>query len=795
MPKTVLSRRFVTVTTQTSFVVVPIACCLVLFTMATPAHALFEAGAAKVDITPPEGVPLNGYLARMGRGNVGVHDPISVRCLYLDDGETNWFLLSADLCIINRELRDRVLELAPAGVPHERITLTATHNHSGTGAMVKSLMVRTISGRFMPEILEMTAQAFAQAMEQAYQNRKRAALGYGTVEQQVLSVNRRFSNGPIDRQIGVIRVDDSDGNAIAIIANFAAHPTSVPEEDGMRVSADYPGFFYTELERLTSPGCVAMLLNGAEGDQTCANPERKEGWERTESIGRLLAIRTKEAANAITPTIPTLRVNAATVELPLSLADHFMPASTFLQTVEIDDLLLAFFPGEPCVELGLELRRQALQRGYKAQFSVGLANDHLLYFVPRALYSHLIYESAMNVYGPGIDRWFYRHFGQLMSRGDAAIPAAPHEGPKIDLLGPAQRVVLHGSARVIGEQRGALFREAIQDAYAATILRPLDDGTLLLDAPPYTVAPKFVDLSVLALPLLGIGARPLLTGLAAPVFDELEGAAEGAGMPFDAYWLLQCAPVFAERHILADRYRSPFCTMLAVVGNRAGADDLLVARNLDWPGNEAPVILDLRPDTGHRFVQIGFSWNTGVYTGMNDAGLVVAAERVPGLGQPSIDGPPLELVLREALQFAAGAKEAQAILATHPHLRGYHVLLASPDDAAALVIELGPATSVRTAADGLLLGQDPALTIDDEAQSRYTRVNHLLQEERIVSVPELQRLLADTHGPAAGRARIFNGDTRHSVVFEPKARRLHVSFPEPDGSFAYHSVDLGGNGS
>ena len=46
---------------------------------------------------------------------------------------------------------------------------------------------------------------------------------------------------------------------------------------------------------------------------------------------------------------------------------------------------LTFIPGEPCVEIALELRNRALARGYKAQFTVGLANDYVMYFTPKQL--------------------------------------------------------------------------------------------------------------------------------------------------------------------------------------------------------------------------------------------------------------------------------------------------------------------------------------------------------------------------------------------------------------------------
>ena len=238
---------------------------LVLLFAADAAQGL-EAGAAKVEITPPVGTPLNGYGARMGRDSLEVHDPLYARCLYLSDGTTSLFLVTSDLCVINRELRERVLQLAPKEVPPENIILTATHTHSGPGAMMRSIVFRFVSGRFIPDVLERTAQRFAEAMRTAYDARKRAAIGFTTIEQHDLSTNRRYDNGPIDPQVGVIRVDDGDGNAMAVIANFAAHPTTVSDKDLYSISADYPGFFYTHLEGLLGGNAIAMFMNGAEGN-------------------------------------------------------------------------------------------------------------------------------------------------------------------------------------------------------------------------------------------------------------------------------------------------------------------------------------------------------------------------------------------------------------------------------------------------------------------------------------------------------------------------------------------------
>ena len=755
---------------------------LVLLLAVETAQGL-EAGVAKVEITPPVGTPLNGYGARMGRDSLGVHDPLYARCLYLNDGETSLFLVTSDLCVINRELRERVLQLAPKEVPRENIILTATHTHSAQGAMMRNIALRFVSGRFIPELLEKTAQRFAESMRAAYNARKRAAAGYTTIEQHDLSTNRRYDNGPIDPQIGVIRIDDGDGNPMAVIANFAAHPTTVSGKDLYLISADYPGFFYTRLEQLLGGNAIAMFMNGAEGNQRPTNPENKsDPWERTESIGRLLAERVKAASDTIKCADPKLHLGSATPELPLTIAGAIAPTSTTLKTLEIGDLLLTFAPGETCVEIALELRKRALARGYSAQFTVGLSNDYLGYFAPIEYFSRLHYETAMNFYGPLISEWIWHQFSELMTCGEAEPGYTPPAPVEIETVEGARLLKLSGTPHDVGYQRGAALRDEIQAKYKAGILDPIESGVLLPSSGFWRKIPSWLDASPLALLSLAAGTRPLLEGVSRLVLDEIAGMAEGAGLPFDALWLVQSTTVLGAQPNADAFYRAPFCTMFASTGDRAGIDGLLVGRNLDWTDEERPIILDIASNPGHRFVEIGFPWNVGTFTGMNDAGVVLCVERVAARGAPLIDGVPVEFVMRDLLQTADSAEQALDQLRAQTHLRGCHVLVAGPGKLDARVIEFGAVINVREPANGFLLGVDPASPgIDDGARARYTRVAELLGGEHIIASGRMKTTLADTRTGGTDRSAIWSKDTKHSVVFEPRVRQLHAAFPDKAG--------------
>ncbi len=763
-----------------------IAAFLAAWTLSLAAGAL-EAGAGRADITAPVGTPLNGYGDRMGRSSTGIHDPLWARALFLDDGTTRLFLVNVDLVAINPELRARVLELAPDVVPRENIILCATHTHNGQGGMTPNLVMRAVSGRFMPEVLESTAIAITQAMRQAYDSHRRAAIGYGTAKQTGLTGNRRFSGGPMDEQIGVIMVEDADGKPISVVANIAGHPTTVGDgPEHYQFSADYPGFYYKEMETLTSPDCVALFLNGAEGNQTVGDPEGKSGWARTEAVGKLLAHRVKEVVNGISCGEATLKINSAEPKLPLTLASLLQPDKVFLQTLEINDLLMTFIPGEPCVEIALELRKRALARGYAAQFTVGLSNNYIMYFTPKSIYSEFNYEASMSFFGPRMEDWFYKQFTRLMGKGEPlpdppmAEPAQPQEIKGGMLLN------LAGDPYTIGVARGRAFQEDLKLRYENRIYQPVASGAWYPPDSVWALMPKFIDPTMLLVPMMGMAARPLLKGVPDTAFNEMEGLADGAGLPFDAMWLLQNATTFGALENKAPLFATPLCTMFATVGVRAGADDLLVARNLDWAFDEQPVVTRVAPGAGHKYVQVGFTWNAGVFTGMNDAGLVVCVERMPGAPAPVMQGPPIEMVLRDLMQNNDKFEPALAVLAAQQHVRGVHVLVAGFEGKAsrAAVVEYGTSVVVRRIEkEGVLPGVDPAsASADDAARSRYGRVLAMTSEKRIVGDREMQRILGDKESGKEGLATVFNGQTRHSVVFVPKSGKMYVAFPGKEGT-------------
>ncbi|MFM8357648.1 MAG: hypothetical protein ACKOET_03740, partial [Verrucomicrobiota bacterium] len=95
-----------------------------------PARAALEAGAAKVNITPPLGIEINGGTTPALATEV--HDELQARALVLADGSHRLAFVVLDNCLIDRALLDQAKALIfhHTGIASNRVCLAATHTHS-----------------------------------------------------------------------------------------------------------------------------------------------------------------------------------------------------------------------------------------------------------------------------------------------------------------------------------------------------------------------------------------------------------------------------------------------------------------------------------------------------------------------------------------------------------------------------------------------------------------------------------------------------------------------------------------
>ena len=237
----------------------------------------FRASCVKVDITPETSQWLLGYGPRQSEG---VHDRLYHRIVAMDDGKMQFFLVSSDLAAISPAFYEqfcRELE-QETGIESRQVWWTLTHTHSapevGSPGIVKIMLPNRYLHEPNPEYSEWVKARLIEGVREARSKLEPARLavttGYSTanINRRAIDVDGSASlgmnpDGPVDRQIGLIRLDRPDGSPLGLIAVYAMHGTVLGSEN-LLISGDAQGIVaeYVE-EKLGAP---MLYVNGAAGN-------------------------------------------------------------------------------------------------------------------------------------------------------------------------------------------------------------------------------------------------------------------------------------------------------------------------------------------------------------------------------------------------------------------------------------------------------------------------------------------------------------------------------------------------
>ncbi len=332
------------------------------------------AGWAKRSITPPIGTPLAGFGDREGKPSTGSHDPLFVKALALFDGDDTVVLVGADMVVIPEKLAELVRKKVADRVPltANDILFSATHTHSGPGAMTPGYAGKIFSGKYDKTVMRNTAQAFTDAIVEAYDNREAAALGYGSVQVPDL-IHNRARDEAVDALLGYIVAERSQGDRCYVV-RYSAHATILGGSN-MEFSGDYPGYVQRAIEEET--GDFAMYLGGALGSMSASTPEGDDAFARAEAMGKALAKRVLEstadlalnkeqeiASVGIPLSLPSLqlRLNNSWRVSPVMLGNLGVDSDGWLQGIRIGNLFLAGTPADFSGELGVQLTDWAAEQ-------------------------------------------------------------------------------------------------------------------------------------------------------------------------------------------------------------------------------------------------------------------------------------------------------------------------------------------------------------------------------------------------------------------------------------------------
>jgi len=406
------------------------------------AEAKLKGGCAKVNITPPLGIPLIGSY---GKPSDDILDELYAKAMVFNDGNNTLVIVSCDLLYTPLEeiagpVRNIITE--KTGIPERNILVCATHTHSGPEVFTKSkfmtageapppaidryyldTLVKKIAGSALIAHKEMRevkiGAAKGQAPEIVYNRRPRNNDGLVkmafTVPPEVRATRKvvvdpggdvrttfvlpddktEWKFGPIDPEVCVLRVENTAGEIMASLVNFGCHPVSIYPFLSTAVSADYPAFVTSVVEQAEGGLCLFTL--GLAGD---AVPFDRGVLPRRQ-IGRAVGGEAVRRLQFVTTTGDiTLSGLKKEVAFPIkkpaagkAAGDDKMPdpVTSEIQVLRIGDIYILGLPGEVLVEVGLAIKKRA---GLENLFIVTLSNDAIGYVCHSDAYDEGGYEPA-----------------------------------------------------------------------------------------------------------------------------------------------------------------------------------------------------------------------------------------------------------------------------------------------------------------------------------------------------------------------------------------------------------------
>ena len=264
----------------------------------TQSHAAgLKAGAAKIDITHPS--------------KKVVEIPLLSRALVLKSDESTLVIVTMDVVSIGEigSIPDDFQENVRArierslGIPSQNIMFNASHCHGIPSPKSEDLTVEVIEQAFSR--LEPVTLRSGRAHEDRIQENRRMKLKDGSEidvrHAYSLPANKEIeSTGPIDPEVGILRVDKANGETLAVLFNFACHPIQgTPVSSGD--TSDMTGYAAQVIEDNLDPGTIALFIQGCGGDINPLAYKDVDHPRHAEVYGNMLGLSTLKGIRRAKP--------------------------------------------------------------------------------------------------------------------------------------------------------------------------------------------------------------------------------------------------------------------------------------------------------------------------------------------------------------------------------------------------------------------------------------------------------------------------------------------------------------
>lgn len=240
------------------------------------------AGVAEVEITPPVGIYHRMWGAATHDQATGIHRPLRATVLVVaprnskDLNRDAAVFIGVDHCLLWRAEMDQLLDRLEKNSPPQRENISVFFSHTHAAGLMGAERAHLPGGELIAGYLEEMAARISSAVREAFANVKPAHIVYGRGACS-LAQNRDYwdeqagafacgfnPDGPADQTVLIARVtDDATGKPIAIVVNYACHPTTLAWDNTL-ISPDFVGALRETLREATD--APTLFIQGASGD-------------------------------------------------------------------------------------------------------------------------------------------------------------------------------------------------------------------------------------------------------------------------------------------------------------------------------------------------------------------------------------------------------------------------------------------------------------------------------------------------------------------------------------------------
>ena len=420
-------------------------------------NAVLRAGIAKIDITPTENLYMGGYdeSCRTSPSD-GAYGKIYIRALLFDDNINRVVFIEADLVFLAPEdyVPIRNLISTETGIPFENIMLGCVHNHAApipdernkNSNWSKQLNIKFVSA-VKDAIADLEPVKIGGGIGKsniAMNRRKRmedttsflsfdennSSQSYGKYktdkpikihEMEGVSRLGNNPNGPIDDEVGILRVDKISGKPKAVFVNYACHGTSLGCRNN-KISPEWNGHMLEYIEK-EIPGVTGIFAQGAAGD---INPRFVGGLDghiddlkKTKELGYEIGkevVRVFSGISTSQPITAQIKLVHKDIKCPRKYAavvENFRNTTLDIPTtaIRIDQFTWVTFPLELFHEIGKNIKTITHS---PFPFIVGYCNGYLGYLPTQQSHSEGGYEPWSTRFDPVAEKIFVQGMEKLL---------------------------------------------------------------------------------------------------------------------------------------------------------------------------------------------------------------------------------------------------------------------------------------------------------------------------------------------------------------------------------------------